>query len=366
MLVLVALATLVAPLAGAVEVDPDHPLLQQARRNVEQVTAQLQQAGQDRDRAAAALAEADEQLAEVEQRVNEATNAVRNQEVEVRLAGERLVELEQEAAELEGELAQMARSLFVKGGADALELVLSSGDVQAAIERSAFLDVVSETDRAQLQAVRAAHVALDAERVRFDAEMERLLSMQAEEEALLASVEELRSTRAAALAVADREVDDLSALEDDLSDDYARIEELIEQRITTPVAAATPSTAGYIWPVCATVTSEFGYRWGRPHRGIDIATNTGHPIGAAKEGTVIFAGRRGGYGNLVLVDHGGGVVTAYAHLSEILTYVGESLQRGQRLGSLGSTGNSTGPHLHLEFRVNGGAVNPRGYLPSGC
>lgn len=365
-LTVAAVAATVVPWAVAQEVDAEHPLLQRARQNVEEVEAQLQRAGQDRDQAAAALEIADAQLAEVEQRVNEASNAVRNQEIEVALAGERLEELEREAEALEASLADMARLLFVNGSGSDLEVILASGDVQAAIDRTAFLDVVSETDRVALEEARASQIALAAQRERFDAEMERLQRMQAEEEALLASVEELRATRAATLAAAEREVDDLEAMQDDLSDEQSRIEELIRNAATTPVAASTPSSEGYIWPVCATVTSNFGYRWGRQHKGIDVGASTGTPIGASKAGVVIHAGRQGGYGNLVLIDHGDGVVTAYAHQSEIIVVSGQRVDRGERIGSVGNTGNSTGPHLHLETRLNGTAVDPRGYLPSSC
>lgn len=356
----------VVPLAGAAEGDEDHPLLREARENVDEVAAQLDRAAADRDAAAAALDVVDERLAEVEQAVNEAAAAVRRQQLEVELAGERLAELREEADELEQRLADMARSLFVKGGANDIELVLAAGDVQAAIDRTAFLDVVSETDRADLETARAARTALAAQRERFDAETERLLRMEEEQEALLASVEELRATRAQTLATAEREVDDLEATKDDLAGEEERIAELIANAASTPVAASPPSTEGFIWPVCSSVTSPFGYRWGRQHKGIDLAGNTGDPIGAAKAGTVIAAGRQGGYGNLVLVDHHDGIVTAYAHMSEILAFAGQSVERGERLGSVGNTGNSTGPHLHFETRVNGAAVNPVGYLPNGC
>ena len=363
---ILALLASVVPLAVAQEVDEPHPLLERARQNVEEVAARLEAAGRDRDEAAAALELADAQLAEVEQRVNEASNAVRSQEIEVRLAGQRLDQLEREADRLEARLADLARSLFVHGSGTDLELVLSSGDVQAAVDRTAMLELVTETDRVALEDARAARTALAGQRERFDVETERLERMQAEEEALLASVQELREARAEALAAAEREVDDLEALEDDLSDDHERIERLIAEAATTPVAASTPSTAGYIWPVCSYVTSEYGYRWGRQHKGIDIEGDRGDPIGAARAGVVIAAGRQGGYGNLVLIDHGDGVVTAYAHQSEIIVVPGQAVERGERIGSVGNTGNSTGPHLHLEFRINGAAANPRGYLPDGC
>jgi murein DD-endopeptidase MepM/ murein hydrolase activator NlpD len=111
------------------------------------------------------------------------------------------------------------------------------------------------------------------------------------------------------------------------------------------------------------VTSEYGRRWGRMHEGIDIGGPTGSPIYAARAGTVSSAGRMGGYGLLTLIDHGGGIVTAYAHQSAVSVSPGQSVSAGQRIGSIGCTGSCTGPHLHFEVRVNGSARNPRGYLP---
>jgi murein DD-endopeptidase MepM/ murein hydrolase activator NlpD len=126
------------------------------------------------------------------------------------------------------------------------------------------------------------------------------------------------------------------------------------------VGGASPS--GYIWPVSGPVTSTFGWRWGRMHEGIDIAAPTGAPIFSAAAGTVIYAGWLGGYGNLVVVDHGGGVSTAYAHMSSIASGTGQSVAQGQVIGYVGSTGHSTGPHLHFEVRINGQAVDPLRYL----
>ena len=88
----------------------------------------------------------------------------------------------------------------------------------------------------------------------------------------------------------------------------------------------------------------------------------GTPIAAAAAGTVIYAGWLGGYGNLTVIDHGGGLATAYGHQSSIAVSVGEQVAQGQTIGNVGSTGHSTGPHLHFEVRVNGQAVDPLGYL----
>ena len=123
-----------------------------------------------------------------------------------------------------------------------------------------------------------------------------------------------------------------------------------------------PSAAGFIWPCDGVVTSGFGMRWGRMHEGIDIGCAYGAPNRAAAAGTVIYAGWMSGYGNLVVVDHGNGLSTAYAHASSLAVSVGQSVAQGQTVSYVGSTGHSTGPHLHFEVRVNGVAVDPLGYL----
>jgi murein DD-endopeptidase MepM/ murein hydrolase activator NlpD len=125
-----------------------------------------------------------------------------------------------------------------------------------------------------------------------------------------------------------------------------------------------------IWPVIGRMTDEFGVR-GNPfgggsaefHDGQDIATAWGTPVVAASSGTVVFAGVKNGYGQVVILDHGSGLTTSYGHLSRIGVEVGQQLARGEELGGVGSTGRSTGPHLHYEVRINDTAVNPRGYLP---
>jgi murein DD-endopeptidase MepM/ murein hydrolase activator NlpD len=122
------------------------------------------------------------------------------------------------------------------------------------------------------------------------------------------------------------------------------------------------SGAGFIWPVNAPITSPFGWRWGRMHEGIDLGAAYGTPITAAAAGVVIYAGWEGGYGNLVVIDHGGGLATAYGHQSRIAVSTGQSVSQGETIGYVGSTGHSTGPHLHFEVRVNGEAVDPLGYL----
>ncbi|MBE67064.1 MAG: peptigoglycan-binding protein LysM [Cyanobium sp. SAT1300] len=121
----------------------------------------------------------------------------------------------------------------------------------------------------------------------------------------------------------------------------------------------------YLWPTKGVFTSGFGWRWGRMHKGIDIANNTGTPIFAARDGVVAFAGWSGAYGYLVEISHADGDSTRYAHNSRILVKKGQIVPQGSRISLMGSTGRSTGPHLHFEIRRAGGAaLNPLIKLPA--
>ncbi len=121
-------------------------------------------------------------------------------------------------------------------------------------------------------------------------------------------------------------------------------------------------TGTYIIPTRGVITSRFGTRWGRLHEGIDIGVPVGTAVKAADGGTVIFAGRDGGYGNVIRINHGGNRVTVYAHCSKLLVKKGTKVFQGQHIANSGNTGSSTGPHLHFEIRINGRPVNPSKYL----
>ncbi len=119
-----------------------------------------------------------------------------------------------------------------------------------------------------------------------------------------------------------------------------------------------------IRPISGTVTSRFGARWGRSHKGLDIGAPKGTPIKAAASGTVTLAqyGYGGGYGNHVIISHGNGIETLYGHCTSLNVTVGQYVEQGQVIATVGNTGNSQGNHLHLEIRVNGVAQNPQNYL----
>ena len=144
-----------------------------------------------------------------------------------------------------------------------------------------------------------------------------------------------------------------------------KIEELIDEKEAKEAIATIDGINLSVLPVSGKITSRFGVsssiRSGA-HTGLDIACSSGTDIKAVAKGKVIFAENNGAYGNLVKIDHGNGVETWYAHCSKIYTKVGAEVKAGDVIAAVGTTGNSTGPHLHLEIRINGTAINPQKYL----
>lgn len=145
-------------------------------------------------------------------------------------------------------------------------------------------------------------------------------------------------------------------------------EKVLKEPVTRIVARGTRAEVAFrgsgrfLWPSVGKITSPFGRRGREFHTGIDVAADRGTPIRASNSGTVTFAGRRGNYGNLVIINHGGGFETYYAHASSILVSVGDKVEKGQQIASVGTTGRTTGPHVHFEVRLNGDPQNPLSYL----
>jgi murein DD-endopeptidase MepM/ murein hydrolase activator NlpD len=189
---------------------------------------------------------------------------------------------------------------------------------------------------------------------RLVASRDALVVARREKSATLASIQEDRESV----------LEEIHALEEQSAALAAQIREAQQQAASSSAPEVVPPSGNGMlgWPVSGPVTSGFGMRWGRMHEGIDIMCPTGTPVRAAAAGTVIYAGWLGGYGNLVVVDHGGGLSTAYAHNSAYASSVGQSVAAGQTIAISGNTGNSSGPHVHFEVRVNGNAVDPLGYL----
>src|SRR5439155_14363038 len=193
------------------------------------------------------------------------------------------------------------------------------------------------------------------------------------EDQTLSELRRARSEKERLQGALQARIQDYQEEADAVGAEEASLSNLIRSKETPPpasrdsIASAASngrvSAAGLIWPVSGPVTSGFGYRWRRLHAGIDISCGIGTPVHAAKAGTVIFSGQMSGYGNVEIVDHGGGFSTLYAHLSRLGTAEGTQVGQGQVIAYSGNTGHSTGPHLHFETRVGGHSQDPTNYLP---
>lgn len=183
-------------------------------------------------------------------------------------------------------------------------------------------------------------------------------------EAHAAEVAEQRAEAQAARAALDRRISAMIAEMDALAAAEDRLLDAIAAKQAQVRAARVPTSApqSLLWPARGPVSSRFGPRWGRFHFGIDIANATGTPIRAAASGLVVHAGALGSFGMTVAIDHGGGITSISAHMSDVAVAEDELVVAGQRIGSMGSTGRSTGPHLHFEVRREGVAFDPMGLL----
>jgi murein DD-endopeptidase MepM/ murein hydrolase activator NlpD len=201
-----------------------------------------------------------------------------------------------------------------------------------------------EDDRIEVARVRAEHASALAER-------EAVLD---EKEKILASIEKKKAR--------------FEALEDQLDAESNRIEAILAAGGSSASGPLPTGGGQFLWPAAGPLTSAYGWRthpiFGdqRLHTGIDIGAPYGAPVIAADDGTVTYAGVMSGYGNVIVVDHGGGIATTYNHLSAFSVGSGQSVGRGSPIGAVGCTGYCTGPHLHFEVRVNGAPVDPMPYL----
>jgi murein DD-endopeptidase MepM/ murein hydrolase activator NlpD len=263
---------------------------------------------------------------------------------------------------------------------DLTAVILSSEDYGDMVARTQYFDAINESDSALAERVRSlrdeakklvrvrkvAKLTIEKARDQIAAKEQRLEATRSTLESREGALLSARATRRQALNSVQGDRDAHEEIAAGLRSEIAQ--EIAEATGGMPLPAGplpSPSAAGFIWPVEGTLTSGFGYRWGRMHEGIDISVPEGTPIRAAADGTVILEQSEyesGGYGNYTCIDHGGGLSTCYAHQSSFATSVGARVSQGDLIGYSGNTGHSTGPHLHFEVRINGVPTDPLGYL----
>ena len=255
-----------------------------------------------------------------------------------------------------------------------IEVVLESDSFQDALDRIHYLEVIAQSDRRITLRLGKARDQVQLARERTKKVRARV---HAETRVVAVRTQQQRAVRDQLLAsergLSKKRANQKEALADTRETKAVLIAEANalaaeDSRIRGQLAAvqgasdSVPSSQGLVWPVSGPVTSPFGYRWGRLHAGIDIGVGYGTPIQAAASGTVVLAAWTGGYGNYTCIDHGGGLATCYAHQSSYAVGAGAQVSQGQVIGYVGNTGHSFGAHLHFEVRINGGPVDPLGYL----
>jgi murein DD-endopeptidase MepM/ murein hydrolase activator NlpD len=297
-----------------------------------------------------------------------------------RVQTERFVFLRHEYQVLIDRLGDRLIDLYEGGEPNSLEVLLSAKTFTDLISQAEYVDAIGNQDKQIADQVGTAKAGVHRQREHtrhfraLVAAETRTIAIRASQvralrDQLLASENKLAAARAAKRenlrSVKESKQEFLSeaaGLARASATLAAQISAAQSSHSYSPPSDVTPSAAGFIWPVNGPVTSGFGERWGRMHEGIDIGVGYGTPIHAAASGRVVYAGWMDGYGNLVAIDHGRGISTAYGHQSSIAVGNGQTVTQGQVIGYVGCTGHCFGPHLHFEVRINGSPVDPLGYL----
>jgi len=297
-----------------------------------------------------------------------AQQAAKAADTAVDTAQGRLKATELRMADLKTKASAVAVQAYVHPGSDSFIELMKAKDLTEASRRQALMSQVVQVDRDVLGQLRAVRQDQQAEQANLLVLRDQAQARKKEATDKLGELQTLRANQVRLKDALDVRIQEYQYEVDALSREEANIQGLIRTRELSgasvdgrPVPAK--SSAGLIWPASGSISSPFGYRWGALHAGIDIDTGYGAAIVAAKAGTVISAGWNGGYGNCVIIDHGGSFSTLYAHQSRMVVGQGDVVKQGQLIGYTGATGNVTGPHLHFETRVGGTPQNPMNYLP---
>lgn len=283
---------------------------------------------------------------------------------------------------LKAEAARDARAvnMYKSGRLGYLEVLLNAHRLSELVTRLHLFSLIVEQDTRVVQQVDALRAEVTAQKAELEQQHIAVAAVENRQTGQKSEIDALVRTRKSGLADLDAALQDkqtvLAKAEKDKSSWEKEEDSLLAEsdRLAADLRAlgggggAVVGTGQFVWPVNGRVSSPFGYRIHpifhvrKMHTGIDLSAGMGTPIKAADSGTVIQAGWRGGYGKCVVISHGNGVATLYAHQSVLLVSVGDTVKRGQVIGKVGSTGFSTGAHLHFEVRVNGSPVDPMGYL----
>lgn len=261
------------------------------------------------------------------------------------------------------------RNIYENGQINYLDVLLGAKDFSDFASRMYLLQRIIKRDADLLELLENQKNTLETQRAALEENQKQLKGVLVELAAKKKIVEEKTAARRAIYDQAKAEQDRIDAEYNKLLDDSKTITAMIKNWESGGQMGAVHGTGRFIWPCSGTITSYFGWRihpifgTSRYHSGMDIGVDYGTPILAADSGTVVAAGWLGGYGNAVMIDHGGGLVSLYGHNTSVNVSVGQAVAQGQVIASAGSTGYSTGPHCHFEVRLHGEVTDPQNYLP---
>ncbi|BBD58778.1 peptidase M23B [Nostoc sp. HK-01] len=354
------------------------------RQQQQQINQERQNVIQERDRLTNLQNAAQNRLTGIKQNLNTTNNQIQDSESRLTQATQRLQKLEADLAIAqrtyeERQVATVARLRYLQRSHASLgwAVLMQSQNISDFISRRHQLKLVYQADQKILaklndQALQITQQKTDVEQQKNEIALirQQLLAQKADYQTQAQSqselIQRLNSDRLA-----------LEAAENQLERDSHNLESLIEEKVAALEGRSKTNsrnsiiirgTGMFAYPSNAPTSSRFGWRvhpilgYRRFHAGLDFAASYGSTIRAADSGTVIFAGWYGGYGRAVIIDHGNGLTTLYGHTSELFVSEGQGVQRGQAIAAVGSTGFSTGPHLHFEVRRHGTPVNPADYL----
>ena len=283
---------------------------------------------------------------------------------------EKLEKAEADYKDKTGKLGQRVRDIYINGQISYLDVLFGAKDFSDLMTRMDLLKRVIKQDYDLVQVV----LAEKAEIERTKSSLEKDKAVQAQQEAKARAARDEREVKVAKRkALLDRMKNDKAIIDaqyDELMAASKQVEEMLRRSsyATAAPAAVGGGSGAMLWPMAGPVTSEFGWRvhpitgTQKFHSGVDIGGDYGQPIAAAQGGTVEYAGWISGYGNAVIISHGGGISTLYGHCQSLAVGVGQQVSQGETIAYCGSTGNSTGPHCHFEVRQGGEPISPYSYL----
>ena len=331
-----------------------------------------------------------EQLRQIEEQLRQATaelSTIKEQRVavenDITLNERQLAEAQKRLEGREAVFYKRVRDIYINGRLSYIDVVIGSKDFSDFANRLEVLKRIIDSDIMLIGEIKKERAQIEEHKQKLESDRAKLVELEKAALAKQAEIEQKKAERNVVLQKAQNDRATAMQAIEELNASSAQVSAMLKERQAARAAAAAAAqssggqgasdnwvqgTGQLGWPVSGEITSPYGYRvhpiWGTTiyHSGIDIGVDEGTPVHAADGGVVVWSGWMGGYGYAVVIDHGNGLSTLYGHNSELAVDEGQSVAKGQVISYAGSTGNSTGPHVHFEVRVNGDPVDPMGYL----